>query len=71
MSALAGQQPVPTAAKVQQQTPPPPPPTDPTEDNQMDMAALETETNQGNISMGDGAGARQADDTEAAGTKEA
>ncbi len=68
---LAGQQPVPKAAEVQQQTPPPPPPTDPTEDNQMDMATLETEMNQGDVSMGDGTGAHEADDMEAAGTTEA
>ncbi len=69
MSSIAGQQPPP------QQVPPPdasqpqdvlPPPltNDSTEGTQMDTGMLETETNQGDIAMGDGDGAHELECTE-------
>ncbi len=61
-SSIAGQ-PIPPATG-QPQGVPPPPPTDPTEDNQMDMGALELETNQDDVAMVDGNGAHESECTE-------
>ncbi|MCP4549556.1 MAG: hypothetical protein GY835_24125, partial [bacterium] len=57
-SSIAGQPPPPN--EVQLQGTLPPPPADPTEGNRMDTGAPETETSQGDVSMGDGDGAHAA-----------
>ncbi|MCP4544604.1 MAG: hypothetical protein GY832_46470 [Chloroflexi bacterium] len=59
MSSIAGQPPPPDAVQLQgtQLLPP----ADPAEDNRMDMGALETEMNQGDVAMGDGNGAHESE----------
>ncbi len=46
---------------------PPPPADDSTEGNQMGMSALEMEMSQGDVTMGDGDGAHEAESMETAG----
>ncbi len=61
-SLIAGQPILPAAGQLQGV--PPPPPADPTEDNQMDMGALETEPNQDDVAMVDSNGVHEPESTE-------